>query len=362
MSKTKGEIKLCAVLLALVGVFGIESRAFADNVSEAAAADLLRKRMKNERPEDLAILNAVKGKDIVVVRGSMDHIEQVLSAARIRHQLVSPAQVSKLDLNADQILMVNCPGNMPAAGVRRIERFVRAGGLLYTTDWALLNVIQKAFPGTIAHNGQSTGDHVTPVHVHGKDDNMMSSMLLRDDAQPQWWLEGGSYPIRIIDHKRVKVLASSREMKRRYGSAPVVVRFRWDDGEVIHVVSHFYRQIGTEGPAVASGKSVDSFKGLTKAQKKEFKNSPLSAASVNDVASSYAFQQMTSNMVVGKSRSNVSLDRVYKFALTKPLKIGGRQAQAGQRVKLIKRKGKKAVIRDDRGVETECDFDELRKR
>lgn len=43
--------------------------------------------MKNQRPEDYAILKAVEGKDVVVVAGSMDHIEQVLAAANIRHTL-----------------------------------------------------------------------------------------------------------------------------------------------------------------------------------------------------------------------------------------------------------------------------------
>ncbi len=47
---------------------------------------------------------------------------------------------------------------MPSAGVQRLERHVRAGGLLYTTDWALQNVVQKAFPRTIRATGGSTGD------------------------------------------------------------------------------------------------------------------------------------------------------------------------------------------------------------
>ena len=49
--------------------------------------------------------------------------------------------------------------------MRRIERFVRAGGLLYTTDWALKNVVEQVFPNTIKHNGMSTGDEVVPVLV-----------------------------------------------------------------------------------------------------------------------------------------------------------------------------------------------------
>jgi hypothetical protein len=325
--------------------------ALADEASEKAAAELLRKRMETERPEDLAILDAVKGKSIVVVRGSMDHIEQVLAAANIRHTLIEPRDVADFDFNADMVVMVNCPGQMPMKGVERIEKFVRAGGLLYTTDWALLNLVQKAFPRTIAHNGKSTGDHVTHVQVQEKDDNLMTKMLLKKDQEPQWWLEGGSYPIRIIDKTRVRVLASSRQMGNMYGASPVVVRFRWDDGEVIHVVSHFYRQIKTQGPAIAAKDAIDGVGGLTEKQAKEFKSGAGAGVDFGDVSSSYAFQQMTTNLVVSKQKDNVELDKKYKKTPKKEVTIGGRKAKAGDRLKVIREEGDTVYVRDDRGNE-----------
>src|SRR5262245_60138764 len=161
-----------------LAVLLLPTTAFADQASEKAAAELLRKRMQTERPQDLAILDSVKGKSIIVVRGSMDHIEEVLKAANIRHTVIEPADVAGYDFNADMVVMVDCPGHMPQKGIERIGRFVRAGGLLYTTDWSLLNLVQKAFPGTIVHNGRSTADEVVPVQVIEKDDNLMSKMLL----------------------------------------------------------------------------------------------------------------------------------------------------------------------------------------
>jgi hypothetical protein len=337
--------------------------AFADETSEKAASELLERRMKTQRPDDLIILKSVQGKDIVVVRGSMDHIEQVLTSARIRHVVINPEEVANYDLKADQIVMVNCPGNMPPAGIKRIEKFVRAGGLLYTTDWSLLNLVQVAFPGTIAHNGQSTGSEVTPVQVIKRADNLMSNMLLRDKIEPQWWLEGGSYPIKILDKKKVEVLAMSREMGQRYGAAPIVVRFKWDDGEVIHVVSHFYRQVETHGPAIAAKDGIDTVEGLTVDQKKELKASPAAAASkLGDVESSYAFQQMTSNLVVGKAKQNEALDKTYDMTPKAPIAIGGRTAAKGDRLKVLKRAGKKVTVRDDRGNEGELDEAQIESR
>jgi hypothetical protein len=340
-----------SALFALASTLAV-TPAFADETSERAASELLEKRMQTQRPEDLIILKSVQGKDVVVVKGSMDHIEQVLASARIRHTVIEPEEVANADLRADQIVMVNCPGHIPPAGIKKIEKFVRAGGLLYTTDWSLLNLVQVAFPGTIAHNGQSTGSEVTPVQVMKKDDNLMSNMLLRDKTEPQWWLEGGSYPIKILNPKKVEVLAMSREMGQKYGAAPIVVRFRWDDGEVIHVVSHFYRQLETRGPAIAAKDGIDAVGGMSSAQKAEFKASaPAATAKFGDVESSYAFQQMTSNLVVGKAKRNEELDKAYNMTPKGAVTIGDRKVAHGERLKVLKQDGDSVIVRDDRGNE-----------
>ncbi len=326
----------------------------ADARAEDAAAKLLAERMKTARPADYALLKAAQGKDIVVVQGSMDHIESVLAAAKVPFTLLAPEAVAGADLNAEQIVMVNCPGTMPDAGVKRLERFVRAGGTLYTTDWALANVVEKAFPKTIAFTGIGTGDHVTAVSVKRADDNIMTNTLLRKDSEPQWWLEGGSYPIRILDQKKVEVLAESAEMAKLYGAAAVVVRFPWHDGQVIHVVSHFYRQAETRGPAVAAATAIEQATGLTAAQKQQL------AATAGDIKaseleSSYAFQQMTGNIVVNKARENQKLDQVYAWENNEDLVIEGRAVPKGSRLKVLERKGAKVQVRDDRGYEAWLD-------
>ncbi len=340
-------------VVAPLSLAAVPAAARADDKSEQAAADLLHKKLKSESPQDAALLEAVKGKDIVVVAGSMDHIESVLAAARIKFTLIQPHQVARWQLRNDQIVMVNCPGNMPDDGVERIKRFVRAGGLLYTTDWALANLVQKAFPGTIAHNGVATGDEVVPVVVAKASDNLMSKMLLTGKGEPQWWLEGSSYPIKILDPKRVEVLAHSEVMGKRYGSSPVVVRFRWEDGEVIHVVSHFVRQVATKGQQVAAAAKVDSISGLSEGDKKAFKESAAAQANFSDVESSYAFQKMTTNLVVEKQRRNADLDRAYNMTVAAPAAIAGQAVAPGARLKVLSRAGGRAKVRDDQGNEGE---------
>lgn len=345
------------------------SAARADEKSEKAAADLLHKRLQNERPQDKALLDAVKGREVVVVRGSMDHIEEVLRAARIPHTVIDPGQVAAAELTNSMVLMVNCPGVMPDGGLKRVERFVRAGGLLYTTDWALANVVQKAFPNTIAHNGASTGDEVVPVLVDEKADNLMSQMLLTKSDEPQWWLEGGSYPIKILDPKKVKVLAHSNVMGKRYGASPVVVRFPYEDGQVIHVVSHFVRQAATQGQKVAAKDA--NLEGLTEAQAKDFKANAAAGASLGDVSSSYAFQRMTTNLLVGKQRDNAELRKSYNLAPAAPVVLkaapkpdskGVGTSAAGTGMKVLERKDDQVKVRDEQGNEGWVDSQALKAR
>jgi hypothetical protein len=332
---------------------------YADQKSEQAAAEVLRRRLQHEDPQAAQMLAMVQGRDVVVVAGSMDHIESVLTAAKIPHTLIQGEQVANWPLKSNMIVMVDCPGTIPDAAIRRIERFVRAGGLLYTTDWALKNVVEKAFPNTIAATGGHTGNEVVPVKVDHAGSDFMSQMLAKKGSQPEWWLEGGSFPIKILDKQKVDVLAHSDVMKSRYGASPIVVHFRHDDGEVIHVVSHFYRQMNTQNANVAAAQAVQNYDGLTEKDKTELKG-VLSGVSSGDVESSYSFQRMTSNIVTSKQKKNAELNKVYNQTVrseaqlrTAPVATAPAAAPAkpGTRMKVLDRKGKQVHVRDEMGNE-----------
>jgi hypothetical protein len=350
--------RLFSSLLALACLAPLTS-AVADERSEAAAADLLHRKLKNEAPETATLLSSVQGKDVVVVAGAMDHVEQVLTSAQIPHTVIQPAEVADYPLRSNMIVMVDCPGEMSDAGVAHLQRFVRAGGLLYTTDWALKTLVEKAFPHTIAASTHLTADEPVPVVIDRQDDNLMSRMLLRKGTQPQWWLEGGSFPIEVLDPTRVEVLAHSDAMKDRYGSGAVVVRFHWEDGQVIHVVSHFYRQVATQGPAIAAKEGLREMEGLTERDRQEFARAQ-GDTKLADLESSYAFQRMTANLVAGKQAQNADLDKAYNqtvragaqlrsdaTALAPPVAA----AAPGRAMKVLKRKGDQVQVRDDQGNE-----------
>jgi hypothetical protein len=202
------------------------------------AAEMIDRATLDE--QDRRLLEELDGEDIVVVRGQYDRIEDVLGIARIPHRVVSAGSLATVELHPRQLLIVNCPGHIgPQVG--RVERFVAAGGSLVTTDWALKHVLEVGFPGYVAHNGVRTRDDVVPVEIRGDGEPFLRG-LLHGETDPQWWLEGSSYPIRILAPGRVRVLLESAELGERYGERAVAVAFQHGQGDVLHMISHYYLQ------------------------------------------------------------------------------------------------------------------------
>ena len=204
---------------------------------------LVRERMERENPEDVEILDSITESDIVCVRGTYDHIHLVLNAIGVPFAHITPEQLLRMDLKPEQTVYVNCPSSFPAEAARKLSGFVEAGGMLITTDWALKHVIEVAFPNTVRYNGRASGDEVVSVEIVDKDDDILKGFIDQEkDAAPVWWLEGASYPIKILNKAKVKVLVRSDELKRKYGADPVIISFEWGKGIVYHMISHFYLQ------------------------------------------------------------------------------------------------------------------------
>jgi hypothetical protein len=213
------------------------SRQFAYQV----AGTITKSRMAQEAPLDAAALEAVEASDIVVVTGCYDHVEQVLGALEVPYTTVDPRHLDNLPLRPEQLLVVNCPGEVSPVAIVRIRDFVANGGTLFTTDWALRHVVEPAFPGHVAYNGRSTGDDVVRIEVVDATSPYLTGVLDVEN-DPQWWLEGSSYPITVVDPERVRVLIRSKELGEKYGEQAVAVVFPYGKGEVFHMISHYYLQ------------------------------------------------------------------------------------------------------------------------
>lgn len=175
----------------------------------------------------------------------MAGIEKILSVLKVPYNLVSPDSVNLSEFNFGDanLVFVNCAGAaLNRKGLSKIEEYVRIGGKLVTTDWAVENVVEKIFPGTIRRIGHiQTGDEV--VEIQPKSD--MGAKLIGLDyegAKPKWWLESSSYPIEIINPAIVASLIESEELQKKYNSKYIAVAFPWHKGAVLHFVSHLKAQ------------------------------------------------------------------------------------------------------------------------
>ena len=320
-------------------------------VANAAAAEVVKERMKAERPGDYKVLQQVKSAEIIVVSGSYDRVEDVLNAVDIQHLLVSAAQLDQIELNAKQLLIVNCGANPSPEAIQKIRRFVKAGGFLYTTDWALTSVVEPAFPGYVRYNQKPTANDVVAVTVRKKDNVFLQHLTLSKE-EPKWWLESSSYPIEVLKPKVVEVLIDSREMKKKYGESAIAVTFPYGDGRVLHIASHFYLQ-QNETRNATEKKSGDTW--LTQDSNlpegvadKVAKSAAAKGASGGDINSAYSAQQMTTNIVVQRKKDQKRIDSLYSSEVKE---AQGKKLKKGEKVRIVEKKDGKALVRDMQGDE-----------
>lgn len=131
---------------------------------------LVRDRMQ---ADDVKVLDSVVESDIVCVRGTYDHIHLVLEAVGVPFSHISPQKLASMELKPEQTVYVNCPCAFPSESAHKLEKFVREGGQLITTDWALKHVLETAFPKTVKYSGRSTGDEVVAVEIVDKNDEVL---------------------------------------------------------------------------------------------------------------------------------------------------------------------------------------------
>ena len=270
-----------------------------------ASSKILEKRMEKERPQDLEILKKVKDSSIIIVAGSYDKIEMVLDLIKIPYVLIQPQDVDQIELKTDQILIVNCPGYISEFGLNKIKGFVQKGGFLFTTDWALLNILEKIFPEYVKYNQRPTADDCVRVEVVDKKNKFLEGLFTGKDADPIWWLESSSYPIIIVDKNKVNILVSSKEMKEKYGESPIVILFRYGDGgTVLHMTSHYYLQrseLRTKRHKTSAENYVTSEMAFTKEEAKEIKKD-LDDVTLGEAESAYISSQFISNVIVEQQK------------------------------------------------------------
>lgn len=217
------------------------------------AAHAVRRRLAEQHPDDLRVLDDLGRGQVAVFKGSFDRVEHILDRLRIlfRHN------PGRRGLMASTIAFVNCSGRYKPARLRQLADFVAQGGWLVTSDWALGLVIEQIFPGTVRRAPGHTRDEV--ISVEPMRDSLWDAVVVLG-ADPQWWCENSSHLIDVVDPARVRIEAASHDLLQRHGAPAVAVAFDWETGRVFHVTSHFWCTRSRAPTDRHRGPSVDFLK------------------------------------------------------------------------------------------------------
>jgi len=187
--------------------------------------------------------NATK-EQVVEIKGEWDDCAHALRTFGIPYTRVPAKKFSELNLDRVKIVVVNCEGHLPNEAILSLRRYVAMGGYLLTTDWALQNVVEKAFPRTVRwYEGCYTSDssnRIVPAVVVGQDPDMIAGI----PPVGHWQLVKKSQVAQIVDPSKVKVLARTRLMSEDpNGLGILAVVIEHGTGRIMHLVGHFDNSI-----------------------------------------------------------------------------------------------------------------------
>ncbi|SVA90150.1 uncharacterized protein METZ01_LOCUS143004 [marine metagenome] len=274
------------------------------------AQEMIKDKLKDVDEDMAAEFEELGQSEVIVSKGVHDYIEQVFNGIGLKHNLINPQQFEKIDLDPDKIIFINCPGNVTSKGLRNLVTFVEKGGFLFTTDWALRHVIEPGFPGYIKYNNRPTNDEVVRVDILAEEDPFLQSLIGPND-DPQWWLEGSSYPIEILNHKEVDILIKSKEIEKKYGESAVFVTFDYGKGKIYHMISHFYLQRAetrTARHAKSGAEYAYEKLNMDEYREEKYKNMGIDDANLSDVEAAYSSSSMM-NKILWDKRKMAEMER-----------------------------------------------------
>ncbi|HLG42205.1 MAG TPA: HEAT repeat domain-containing protein [Planctomycetota bacterium] len=244
---------------------------------------------------------------------NFDHIEQTLSKLGIPHIDITKEEFEKgFDLKGRAMVLINCTQwrehcvcpdcgagqftgfrlyqcvckknpavhiskdyRLSDAAVQRIKQFVDAGGYLFSEDWVLGEVLNRAWPthlkegdymqeeksvGVLPEKGNTSHPYLKrifskPPRLVGKGTGVAPAF---DEIKHQWKIDKESPLVSIADTKNVVVLMISKDLgvndsvavtwisggkkEELIGTGRALDSTRFTGGRVLHVLSHFSKQ------------------------------------------------------------------------------------------------------------------------
>jgi len=179
--------------------------------------------------------------EVLVFKGRWDKAEHLLDQCGIAYSDAPRAGLSE-KLSHAAVAIVDCPGELKDDQLEALRTFVRSGGYLVSTDWALDNCISKIFPGYLVWKGAySNPETVDAVPVEPK-----NPLLKGSPRVSPWRLDDKSEIIELGGKGSINVLVRSRALQEEDpGNIGILAAtIRIGTGKVLHMIGHFDNNSG----------------------------------------------------------------------------------------------------------------------
>ncbi|MDG1498606.1 MAG: HEAT repeat domain-containing protein [Planctomycetota bacterium] len=192
------------------------------------------------------------GLDVMVFESRGDHIETVLDFIGISHRKTTSNRVAEGALDASGVFVSNCTGEMQVGDVERLQWFVKCGGYLFGSCWAINETIERVAPGAIRKffTSSEVMDKVTASACDPGNGYLKG--VFPAGVVPIYSLVG-AHLIEVMEPERVEVLVDSAECAERWGEGNLTAWFREGHGRILDSVNHFEAQ----GLSEATGLKTD---------------------------------------------------------------------------------------------------------
>ncbi|CAN5296999.1 hypothetical protein BH10CYA1_BH10CYA1_28910 [soil metagenome] len=205
-------------------------------VSRTVPPEMFKAWLDKAHPGVLLTVSNSPG-SVIVVKGRWDDSGRTLRALGIQYERVGSGDLKDMPLDNVKVLIVDCAGSAPRESFQRIRDFVVRGGYLLATDWALDNLIEKAFPGYVEYDRKKNAEAIYDAYVVNPEPVLFANAV----TNAHWKMDESSHLLRVVKPGSVRVLARSRKLEKEDpGSQGVLaVVFPFGKGYVMHMVGHF---------------------------------------------------------------------------------------------------------------------------
>ncbi len=182
--------------------------------------------------------NIYLGIDVLVLESRGDHIQFLLDFLGIKHRLTESAQIATSGVDARGVFVSNCTGEIVPNDVEQLAWFVRVGGSLFGSCWALHETIEPLGTGAVRklETRNEVLDNVlaTPCAIGSP----YLEGVFGPEVRPIYALQG-AHLIEVLEAERVEVLVDSAECAENWGGGELACWFRLGHGVVLDSVNHF---------------------------------------------------------------------------------------------------------------------------